>query len=61
MVLYHNKSQRLYQKQFQLKKGHYMIYIVILSVKIVDEFNILHVNFISTLNVSAIQQHDSQD
>ena len=33
-----------------------MIYIVILSVKIVDEFNILHANFISTLNVSATQQ-----
>jgi hypothetical protein len=32
MILYHNKSQRLCQKQFQLKKGHYMIYIVILNV-----------------------------
>jgi hypothetical protein len=32
MFLYHKKYPRLYQKQFQLKKGHYMIYRVILNV-----------------------------
>jgi exonuclease I len=40
MVLYHNKQPRLYQKQFQLKKGHYMIYIVILNVMEI----IIHIN-----------------